>query len=342
MLIRSFLRLTIMLLCIFAALVLLADTVGGLLPDTGVLLVSGENSQILDVSRRISLPYLPEIDLSLWSGDGRYLATLRNTPDGDQILITDTGGKPLLAPYPDIAQGRLFGIPAWSPDSQRVAFLFGETQAAKLVVLALNGEVLEQTLAGDLMTAQVHWLDDERVRIARVQAEQINLLEVRLHPLTVTTLAEWAFSGQINQPPVLAPDGERMLLAAYTPQLGNFEILQFLPGGQDAANLSNRRSHNDSLPEWSPDGSHIAYRMSGDGLQTILIMNADGTESRILWRERSITISRLRWSADGERLAYVRYHPQESALCVLSIYAVEPECMFTGQALRSAEWKPAS
>ena len=190
------------------------------------------------------------------------------------------------------------------------------------------------------MTAQVRWFDATQIRIARVQAEKIELLALQFPVLTETLLADWSFSGRINHPPVFAPDGDRVLLAAYTPQITNLEIYQFQPGANDILNLSNRRSHNDSLPEWSPDGSRIAYRMSGDGQQTILVMNADGSDHRILWQERSTTISNLRWSADGQRIAYVRLQPGQSALCILALIGSEPDCSFRGYAFRSVEWKP--
>lgn len=53
-------------------------------------------------------------------------------------------------------------------------------------------------------------------------------------------------------------------------------------------------------PEWSPDGSMIAYSSNGD----IFIANADGSNPRNLTKHPSIDVSPT-WSPDGSMLAFV-------------------------------------
>ena len=58
---------------------------------------------------------------------------------------------------------------------------------------------------------------------------------------------------------------------------------------------------NDVYPDWSPDGSSIAYCTIDAGRAFIHIMPAEGGTPS-LWREDACL---AKWSSDGEHLAYV-------------------------------------
>jgi TolB protein len=72
-------------------------------------------------------------------------------------------------------------------------------------------------------------------------------------------------------------------------------------------------------PQWSPDGSEIAYVYRSTNFSEIFVMSADGSNSRRLTRSQSSSLSdndwvfRPTWSPNGTQLAFISdsqtYHP---------------------------------
>jgi TolB protein len=60
------------------------------------------------------------------------------------------------------------------------------------------------------------------------------------------------------------------------------------------------------LPEWSPDGSRIAYTDTVEGRPAIHVMAADGSNARALAPTWIHRWSRLSWSPDGASIAFTR------------------------------------
>ena len=75
--------------------------------------------------------------------------------------------------------------------------------------------------------------------------------------------------------------------------------------GSDQHLLTTDTSPKDQLPEWSPDGSRIAYaaRSLATGLD-IWVMNADGTDQHAVMADSGDTYGPA-WSPDGTGIAYV-------------------------------------
>ena len=64
-----------------------------------------------------------------------------------------------------------------------------------------------------------------------------------------------------------------------------------------------RNALGDDSPEWSPDGSRIAFVRDAYGMGEIYVMNADGTKKRRLTRNRAFDTAPV-WSPDGRRIAF--------------------------------------
>jgi hypothetical protein len=101
-------------------------------------------------------------------------------------------------------------------------------------------------------------------------------------------------SGIFEQYPDVSPDGRRIVFIAETSQtLPHIYVMN-----ADGTNPVQLTTGNDYQPQWSPNGSQIAFWRSGGG---IMIMNADGSNQHAIVTTESETPS---WSPDGSRIAY--------------------------------------
>ncbi|MDE0502913.1 MAG: hypothetical protein OXI86_02450, partial [Candidatus Poribacteria bacterium] len=83
------------------------------------------------------------------------------------------------------------------------------------------------------------------------------------------------------------------------------EIYLMDADGGNQARLTHHPA-NDSDPDWSPDGTKIAFTSSRDGKRQIYVMNADGSHLKKLTDTRDNTDPD--WSPDGHTIAFT-VHP---------------------------------
>jgi len=82
----------------------------------------------------------------------------------------------------------------------------------------------------------------------------------------------------------------------------DFEIFAINDDGSALTQLTDNQAH-DTLPDWSPDGTRVAYTSDEDGDFDIYVMNADGTDRRRL-TDNTAEDGFPSWSPDGTRIAY--------------------------------------
>ena len=74
----------------------------------------------------------------------------------------------------------------------------------------------------------------------------------------------------------------------------------------DAVKITDSGS-DDNNPEWSPDSSKLTFiRQTGGYSGALLIVNADGTNARVLARNTGSAATGL-WSPDGSKIAFTSY-----------------------------------
>ena len=86
---------------------------------------------------------------------------------------------------------------------------------------------------------------------------------------------------------------------------GNHEVYVMNPDGTDETNLTNNPAI-DMTPEWSPDGTRIAFASDRDGFPVLLdifVMNADGTSPINLTNSTNTDLAPS-WSPDGTKIAF--------------------------------------
>lgn len=87
------------------------------------------------------------------------------------------------------------------------------------------------------------------------------------------------------------------------PGSGWGEILTMNADGTDIVNLTANGGVNDLAPDWSPDGSKIAFVSDRDGNNEIYVMKADGSGVRRVTTNTAWD-NQPSWSPDGTQLAF--------------------------------------
>jgi TolB protein len=78
----------------------------------------------------------------------------------------------------------------------------------------------------------------------------------------------------------------------------------------NADGSGERKLTSGGNPAWSPDGRRIAFTDDRDGNAGIYVINADGTEQRLLMTAAVSYFSGPVWSPNGEKIAFTIEHPK--------------------------------
>ena len=222
-----------------------------------------------DGNNQIRLTNHPEVDYQpSWSPDGARIAFVSNRNGGnEQIYVMDSNGKNVKL----LTNGILGSYPAWSPDGQTIAYHGAEKDDwvdedevhSKIFLIAPDGSN-RRILAEDIPSSdgEPAWSPDSQ-RIAFVSWRE-----------------DWTWTGDIG---VMDADGRNPKRLTHTPV-------------------------NERHPTWSPDGSKIAFTTVLEEDFVLSVMDAEGTNQKILTEEvldgRMQLIFHPAWSPDGRTIAY--------------------------------------
>ena len=101
--------------------------------------------------------------------------------------------------------------------------------------------------------------------------------------------------------PSLCPDGETLLVARRTSNMGLFAV----PRSGGSPRQLTRSSRIDTNPECSPDGTRVAFTSERSGTPQIYLMGIDGTDLQRVTFEGRYNEG-ASWHPDGSRLVYSR------------------------------------
>ncbi len=253
-----------------------------------------------------------------WSPDGRRLAVVIL----DRIWTTSPDGRDARELTRLSASER---EPAWSSDGKRIAFVGDRGKGFDLYVADSRGGIPERVLEleGDERTPS--WTPDGRIVFAHRAADDVQWDLFVVNP---------AGSGSSRLPlrltqspddelqPRVSPDGRRIAFSSNrNSEDGDFDIwlMRLFDRTAPASGSSRgpavrlaRQPGYDGFPEWSPDGSRLAYYSVRDGVGATWVTNFNPLgESDSLSPGRpasaSVLVSRhggaLTWSPDGRQLA---------------------------------------
>ena len=186
-------------------------------------------------------------------------------------------------------------MPAWSPDSQWIAFGLGEwfqmrrTGKARIMRIRRDGTGLEALTDGTIHSGFPSYSADGNEIVFRVFGADVAGLRI----LNIKTRQTRVLTTEYDNLPAWSPDGTRIVFTRRVDAV-NFDIYTIKPNGSDLQRLTTSRA-NDGHAVWTADGRIMwtsgmygfreeaaLYDNTFQPYGQIFIMNSDGTGRRML------------------------------------------------------------
>lgn len=209
-----------------------------------------------------------------WYPDGAKVA-FTSYRDGDPDLYTvDLSGHVRKL----VGGDAMYTGAAVSPDGSRIAFTRTADGNAEIYMADADGRHVRRLTDSYGVDTTPSWSPDGR-RIAFVSTRQGN-------PHIFTMQADGqdqkriTFQGNYNQTPDWSPRGDVIAFTARD-ERNVFDLFTVNPDTGEIVRLTQDTGNNEE-PSFSPDGHHIVFTSTRTGTPRIWIMNADGTNQRML------------------------------------------------------------
>jgi Tol biopolymer transport system component len=234
-----------------------------------------------DASRRLT-----NLDTVRQSTPGALVSSASWSPSGDRVAycahLDATQQWDLLVVNADgTGRHRLTDTPGsdclsdWSPDAQRLVFASERTGRAELFTVSPAGEDLNQltTSAGTQLEMPDPTWSPDGLRVAFLRFD----VTCRLYTLFVTTVSsrETLELGRCTRSFQWSPHGQ-MIAWSQSTQDDSGEVYIAQADGTSVVNLS-RHAADDRRPQWSPDGSRVAFSSDRTGRVRVFVANVSGS-----------------------------------------------------------------
>lgn len=233
-----------------------------------------------------------------WSPDGTQLAYTCRAPIAGQgggicRINGDGTGREILTSSNDWE-------PSWSPDGRYIAFASERDGNPEIYMMNTDGTNQRRLTHFDGDDWQAAWSPDS-TKIAFARGENGNW------DIYVMDVSDGGIQGDASLQrltdndtpdslPAWSPDGTRIVFSSQRD--GNREIYVMDVNGSNQQRLTDN-DVDDYFPRWSPDGQRIVFvtatLLSGFHSTDIAIMNADGTNLRLLTKTSMIEEASPNW-----------------------------------------------
>lgn len=237
-----------------------------------------------------------------WSPDGRFIAAADKSRPGLPFHIVrialDGGGKSEATDPPDGIIGDM--SPALSPDGRWLAFLRAISSGVSEVYIApTQGGPARRLTFDNRNVASLAWTPDSRSIV--FESDRRRNFALWRVSRSGGTPERVPMVGENAADPVFSRTGWKL---AYTQVFSDANIWRVDLSGREAAVKVISSTQYDSSPQYSPDGSRVAFRSTRSGSNEIWVSDADGRTPVQLTRFSGPLTGCPRWSPDGMRIAF--------------------------------------
>jgi Tol biopolymer transport system component len=220
-----------------------------------------------------------------WSPDGRHLAFTSCSSSDCDVWVADADGTDERNVTAN--EGQADRWPSWSPDGRWIVYSSQNFDGTSSIsVISVDGSRRRQLVDDTFANQEPVWSPNGQwIAFASSRSGTFDLWRMEpsgrhLEQLTATPDAQ-------EENPNWHPDGTQLLfdgcISATYPCPGfapNYEIFTMLGNGEIRRLTASPGIDNN--PAWSPDGSTIVFRSDRTRFTALWLMNADGTNERIL------------------------------------------------------------
>ena len=226
-----------------------------------------------------------------WSPDARRIAFYSERDGNGEIYVMNADGS---------SQTRLThhpadeGYPSWSPDAGWITFDSDRDGNFEIYAMRTAGSALRRLRNDPARDVSASWSPDgSRIAFMSDRAGQFDVYTIAPDGSDLRRVTGVG----TNWFPMWSPDGSTIAMHVFR------DVHLIAPDGSDLRRLTVDPA-NGMYPTWSPDGSRIAFMSWRNGRTEILVMNADGTDERVLLSMPEGDAIDPRWSPDGRAIAF--------------------------------------
>lgn len=212
--------------------------------------------------------------------------------------------------------------PAWSPDRRRIAFLSDRPGPVDVYTVRADGSGRRRLTRSAARERDVAWSPDGRRIVFATDRDggETEIYTMRADGTgkrRLTRTPRWV----MDVHPQFSPDGRHVVFASNRAGYFNLEIYRMRARDGGGVKRLTRFGSNgdgepgdDAMPEYSPDGTRIAFVSDRGGSHQVWIMAADGSDPRRVTAHAGRSAHFPRWSPDGRSLAYMTAREQDGTV----------------------------